>query len=75
MCNFCNFGFQTFFIDPLIVYTAVIETQSEANPEPFITKLPIEYIQANEFSKVPWIIGVVEEEGLIKAERKNIKQY
>ncbi|XP_018575847.1 esterase E4-like [Anoplophora glabripennis] len=59
--------FKTFFVDPLTAYTSVTETLTETNPEPFITKLPIEYIQANEFSHVPWIIGVVQDEGILKA--------
>ncbi|KAJ8971087.1 hypothetical protein NQ314_000893, partial [Rhamnusium bicolor] len=59
--------FKTFSVDPLTVYTVVTEVQSEANPEPFITKHPIEYIQAKEFYNVPWINGFVEDEGIFKA--------
>nr|WCC58156.1 carboxylesterase [Pharsalia antennata] len=59
--------FKTFFVDPLTVYTSVIETLTEANPDPFITKFPLEYIQANEFSNIPWMIGAVQDEGILKA--------
>lgn len=46
------------------------EVQTAANPEPFLTKYPIEYIKSGEFANVPWILGVVEEEGLLKVEGK-----
>ncbi|KAJ8920752.1 hypothetical protein NQ315_004892 [Exocentrus adspersus] len=59
--------FKTFYVDPLTVYGTVIETLTEANPKPFITKSPIEYIRSNEFTSVPWIIGVVQDEGILKA--------
>ncbi|KAJ8963816.1 hypothetical protein NQ314_005358 [Rhamnusium bicolor] len=61
-------NFKFFSIDPLTVYLPSIEKQTEKNPNPFITKQPIEYIRNKEFHKVPWIVGVVNDEGLIRAE-------
>lgn len=46
-----------------------IEKETIANPNPFITKQPVDYIRNNETNLVPWIIGLVEDEGLIRAER------
>lgn len=61
---------QVFTIDPLSVYLPAVETKTEMNPEPFITKLPVEYIRNKEFMKVPWIIGIVQDEGRIRSEGK-----
>lgn len=62
--------FQTFYLDPISIYTFVTEKKTSGNPEPFITKSPLEYIQSGEFANVPWILGAVEDEGLLKAEGK-----
>ncbi|KAJ8920753.1 hypothetical protein NQ315_004893, partial [Exocentrus adspersus] len=60
--------FKFFSIDPLNIYLPSIERKTKLNPNPFITKQPIEYIRNKEFYKVPWIVGVVSDEGLIRAE-------
>ncbi|XP_018575849.1 venom carboxylesterase-6-like isoform X2 [Anoplophora glabripennis] len=60
--------FKFFSVDPLNVYLPSIEQKTENNPNPFITKQPIEYIRSQEFYKVPWIVGVVTDEGLVRAE-------
>nr|BAE94685.1 juvenile hormone esterase [Psacothea hilaris] len=60
--------FKFFSIDPLNVYLPSIEQKTESNPNPFITKQPIDYIRSKEFYKVPWILGLVTDEGLIRAE-------
>lgn len=62
--------FQTFYVDPLTAYTTVKEEKTAENPEPFLTKNPVEYIEAGEFANIPLIMGVVEDEGLLKAEGK-----
>lgn len=64
------FVFQTFHVDPLTVYSPVREEKTAANPEPFLTKNPIEYVQNGEFTNVPWILGIVKDEGLLKVEGK-----
>ncbi|KAI4466376.1 carboxylesterase [Holotrichia oblita] len=53
--------------EPLTVYLPTIEFESQTNPEPFITKDPINIIEDVEFSNVPWIIGVTSGEGILRA--------
>ncbi|KAJ8972498.1 hypothetical protein NQ317_012715 [Molorchus minor] len=60
--------FKFFSVDPYTVYYPSVEKRTKNNPKPFITKQPVEYIRNREFYKVPWIIGVVDDEGLIRAE-------
>ncbi|KAI4466389.1 carboxylesterase [Holotrichia oblita] len=55
--------------EPLTVYLPTIEFESQTNPEPFITKDPINIIEDVEFSNVPWIIGVTSGEGILRAAR------
>lgn len=57
-----------FSIDPLNVYVPSVETMTKNNPDPFITKTPKEYVENGDFRNVPWIIGLVQNEGLIRAE-------
>ncbi|XP_050305672.1 juvenile hormone esterase-like isoform X2 [Anthonomus grandis grandis] len=59
--------FRTFFGNPLVIYGAVVETESERNPQPFFTKTPLEYILSGQIEKVPWITGVVKNEGVLRA--------
>ncbi|KAJ8954409.1 hypothetical protein NQ318_011083 [Aromia moschata] len=61
--------FKFFSVDPLNVYTPSVERRTVNNLRPFITKQPIDYIRNKEFYNVPWILGVVDSEGLIRAER------
>lgn len=49
-----------------------IEKETLNNQYPFITKDPVEYIRNRESNNVPWIIGIVENEGLLRAERNQI---
>lgn len=61
---------QYFTIDPLTVYLPSIEKKTEANPNPFLTKEPIDYIMNGEFQNIPWILGTVSDEGIIRAAGK-----
>ncbi|XP_019876460.2 juvenile hormone esterase-like [Aethina tumida] len=63
-----NDMFKLFSIDPLNVYVPSVETMTKNNPDPFITKTPKEYVENGDFRNVPWIIGLVQNEGLIRAE-------
>lgn len=56
--------------EPLTIYLPAIESKTENNPQPFITKDPLEIIENGEFSNVPWIIGVTSSEGILRAARK-----
>lgn len=47
-----------------------IEKKTANNPNPFLVKTSIQYIRDKEFANIPWIIGVVTNEGLIRAGRK-----
>ncbi|KAL3282793.1 hypothetical protein HHI36_005959 [Cryptolaemus montrouzieri] len=60
-------AFKFFSIDPVTPYTLVTETKTKRNPKPFLTKLPVQYVQNGEFSNVPWIIGTNENEGSLRA--------
>ncbi|KAK9736741.1 Carboxylesterase family [Popillia japonica] len=53
--------------EPLTVYLPTIEVESPTNPEPFITRNPIDVIEDADFSNVPWIIGVTSSEGILRA--------
>lgn len=44
----------------------VAEIKTPANPNPFITKDPVLYFMANEFKKVPYIVGTVQDEGILR---------
>lgn len=45
-----------------------IETKTQKNPDAFLTKDPITQIRDGDFANVPWIVGVVHDEGLLRAE-------
>lgn len=57
-------------MDPVSVFSTVTEKQTERNPNPFFTKEPLEYILTGEFENVPWILGTVEDEGIIRVASK-----
>ncbi|XP_069678469.1 carboxylic ester hydrolase-like isoform X2 [Periplaneta americana] len=38
-------------------YSPVVEKQTERNPEPFLTKEPLQQILDGNFHKVPWMLG------------------
>lgn len=64
--------FKFFSIDPLCVYLPSIEEESDSA---YLTKYPIEYIRNNEFDKsIPWIVGLVQDEGIIRAAREFFKK-
>lgn len=44
--------------------------KTEANPEPFLEKDPLEYLLAGDFQKVPWIVGKTQDEGILRVSRK-----
>ncbi|RZC40159.1 juvenile hormone esterase [Asbolus verrucosus] len=58
--------FKYFSIEPLTPYSIVTEQKTDANPNPFLTKEPLEYLQNGEFQKVPWIVGNVQDEGILR---------
>ncbi|CAH1977449.1 unnamed protein product [Acanthoscelides obtectus] len=59
--------FKTFAIDPLNVYGPAIEKKTVKNPYPFITEHPIKYIKCKQFHQGPWIVGINNEEGLLRS--------
>lgn len=65
-----SFQFQIFSVDPLNVFMPSIEKKTTLNPNPFLTKSPVNYIRDEDFVNIPWIVGVVSDEGLLRAERK-----
>nr|CAD7414940.1 unnamed protein product [Timema poppensis] len=60
-------AFHTWSVDPLNVYGPVIETNSLTDGEVFLTDLPFSLIKKRQFNHVPWIQGVVANEGIIRA--------
>nr|CAD7256157.1 unnamed protein product [Timema shepardi] len=62
-------AFHTWSVDPLNVYGPVIETNSLTGGEAFLTDLPFSLIKKRQFNHVPWIQGVVANEGIIRAAR------
>ncbi|RZC42269.1 COesterase and/or Abhydrolase 3 domain containing protein, partial [Asbolus verrucosus] len=60
-------NFKYFSIDPLTVYLPSIEKKTKDNPHPFLIKEPMEYILNGDFHHIPWILGTVEDEGIIRA--------
>ncbi|KAF5277750.1 hypothetical protein FQR65_LT03730 [Abscondita terminalis] len=59
--------FKTFSTEPYALYGPVTEVKTPLNPEPYITEDPLNLIQEGRFHKVPWIVGVVEDEGILRA--------
>lgn len=59
--------FKTFSTEPFAVYGPVTETKTALNPEPYITEDPLDLIKKGKFHNIPWIIGVVEDEGILRA--------
>lgn len=54
----------------MVVFGPVTEKKTESNLNPFITEDPVDIIRRGDFQKVPWIIGTVENEGILRASRK-----
>ncbi|XP_066147556.1 juvenile hormone esterase-like [Euwallacea fornicatus] len=59
--------FKVFYTNPLVVFGPVIEKRTCRNREPFLTKMPLEYILSGELAKIPWMTGVTKNEGNIMA--------
>ncbi|XP_018325031.1 venom carboxylesterase-6-like isoform X2 [Agrilus planipennis] len=59
--------FKFFGDQPSVVFMPSIEKRTSLNPHPFITQDPIEIIKSRNFNNVPWIVGFVQNEGLITA--------
>nr|QFN66797.1 caryl carboxylesterase [Propylea japonica]QKI86658.1 glutathione S-transferase [Propylea japonica] len=59
-------NFKFFSVDPLSVYQPVIEKKTHRNPNPFITRHPLDYIKNGHFQKVPWIVGLASDDGLVR---------
>nr|CAI5853293.1 unnamed protein product [Callosobruchus analis] len=58
--------FKTFSVDPLNVYGPSIEKKTGENPYPFVTQHPVDYIRNKQFHQGPWIVGINNEEGLLR---------
>nr|CAH7751053.1 unnamed protein product [Callosobruchus chinensis] len=58
--------FKTFSVDPLNVYGPSIEKKTDENPHPFMTQHPVEYIRNKQFHQGAWIVGINNEEGLLR---------
>lgn len=44
-----------------------MEKASPRNPSPYITKTPLDYLTNGEVRRVPWMVGFVRNEGVMKA--------
>lgn len=64
--------FQYFDVEPYTPYTVVTEKKTATNPEPYLLKEPKEMLEKGEFTDVPWMVGVVQDEGIIRAARMYI---
>lgn len=61
-------------IEPTTIFAPVIEAQTENNPDPFISQPIFNVIKEKKFNQVPWISGLVENEGILRASRKILKK-
>ncbi|XP_044750331.1 uncharacterized protein LOC123310753 [Coccinella septempunctata] len=59
--------FKFFSVDPLSIYQPVVETETRRNTNPFLTKPPLNYINDGDFMKIPWIVGLASDDGLIRS--------
>ncbi|NP_001180223.1 juvenile hormone esterase precursor [Tribolium castaneum] len=60
-------NFKYFSIEPLTPYSMVTEKQTDANPNPFLVQDPLESLKAGAFMKIPWMVGSVQDEGILRA--------
>lgn len=44
-----------------------MEKATPRNPLPYITKSPLDYLKNGEVRRVPWMVGFVRNEGVLKA--------
>lgn len=59
--------FKFFSSEPFLLYAPVMERRTDLNPKPYITEDPLDIIKSGRMRKVPWIIGVVADEGILRA--------
>lgn len=53
----------------------VIEKQSAANPNPFLIEDPFQSLMSGNFMKIPWIVGYVQDEGILRASGLLVKIF
>lgn len=63
-------AFQFFSNEPLTVYGPVTEEVSLLNPKPYLTEDPFVLLQNGKFHRIPWVTGVVSDEGIFRVSRK-----
>ncbi|KAJ8871302.1 hypothetical protein PR048_027619 [Dryococelus australis] len=61
---------QTWSVNPLNVFGPAIESNSSSTAERFLPESPYCIIKKRAFSYVPWIQGVLLDEGLVMIDRK-----
>ncbi|KAB0797635.1 hypothetical protein PPYR_08628 [Photinus pyralis] len=59
--------FKYFSSEPFLLYAPVTERRTALNPKPYITEDPLDIIKSGRMRKVPWILGVVADEGILRA--------
>ncbi|KAH1021326.1 hypothetical protein HUJ04_010857 [Dendroctonus ponderosae] len=59
--NFAIYGF------PFTIWSSVVETETACNPNPFITPEVMEDLKSGNVKHVPWMTGVVQNDGLLVA--------
>lgn len=59
--------FKFFSTEPFLLYAPVTEMQTAMNPKPYITEDPLDIVRSGRMRKVPWITGVVADEGILRA--------
>ncbi|KAF2885946.1 hypothetical protein ILUMI_20227, partial [Ignelater luminosus] len=59
--------FKFFTNEPVAVYGPVTEKPSLLNPRPYLTEDPLILLQNGEFHRIPWMTGVVANEGISRA--------
>ncbi|KAF2893771.1 hypothetical protein ILUMI_12400, partial [Ignelater luminosus] len=59
--------FKFFSNEPLTVYGPVTEKASVLNPKPYLTEDPFVLLQSGKFHRIPWVTGVVSDEGIFRA--------
>ncbi|ENN71484.1 hypothetical protein YQE_11836, partial [Dendroctonus ponderosae] len=52
---------------PFTIWSTVVETETACNPNPFITPEVMEDLKSGNVKHVPWMTGVVQNEGLLVA--------
>ncbi|XP_048526615.1 juvenile hormone esterase [Dendroctonus ponderosae] len=60
-------AFKIFHRFPFTIWSTVVETETACNPNPFITPEVMEDLKSGNVKHVPWMTGVVQNEGLLVA--------